>query len=417
MGLKILLISQYFPPEMGALAARSYEHSLRWVQMGHHVTVICGTPNYPDGKIYGGFHNCLFQRQNVNGIEVIRTWVLPKPNRNAWERISNYISFFITAVLGGIRSSKPDIVIGSSPQLLIALAAYVIARIKRVPFVFEVRDLWPESIAASGPTSNKRLIRALTAIANFLYQRADKIVVVTQPFKEYLGRMRGIDEGKIAVIPNGIDLAAFGSKGHGCGDIRRECAVEGEFVVSYIGNIGAAHGIGTVLEAAAGLREEKDIVFLLVGDGAEREKLEEERDHRELDNVIFVGRRPKEEVPAFLEASDVSLVLLRKREVFKTVIPTKMLESMAMAKPIVLGVEGEAKRIIEEAGAGLPIAPESPAELVDAIRRLRGNPVLRASLGGKGREYIERLYDRDKHAVDYASVLIKVASSCCTRDA
>jgi len=186
MGLKILLFSQYFPPEMGALAARSYEHSLRWVQMGHHVTVICGTPNYPDGKIYEGFRNRLFQRQNVNGIDVIRTWVLPKPNRNAWERISNYTSYFLTAVLAGLRVRKPDVVIGSSPQLLIALAAYVIARIKKVPFVFEVRDLWPESILASGPTSNGLLIRILAAIADFLYQTADRIVVVTQPFREYL---------------------------------------------------------------------------------------------------------------------------------------------------------------------------------------------------------------------------------------
>jgi len=411
MSVRILLFSQYFPPEMGALAVRSYEHSLWWVQMGHKVTVICGTPNYPDGKVYEGFRNRLFQRRDVDGIEVIRTWVLPQPNRNTWERISNYLSYFITSVLAGFRVRKPDIVIGSSPQLLTGLAAYLIAKIRRIPFVLEIRDLWPESIAASGPTDNSLLLRALTGIANFLYRRADKVVVVTEPFKKRLSQIPGVNKKRIIVVPNAINLRILNPGNRACKSIRARYALEGKFVVSYVGTIGAAHGIGIVLDAAAKLRENREIVFLLVGDGAERKKLEKESNRRKLVNVIFAGRQPKEDIPAFLRASDVSLVLLRRREVFKTVIPSKMLESMAMSKPIILGVEGEARRILEEAGTGIPITPENVGELVNAIERLHDNDKLRDSLGRNGREYITRYYNRDKLATDYATALEKTVNS------
>ena len=411
MGLKILLFSQYFPPEVGALAARSYEHGVRWVRMGHHVTVICGTPNYPNGKIYKGFRNRLFQRQDVDGIEVIRTWVLPQPNRSAWERISNYTSFFITSVLAGLRAGKPDVVIGSSPQLLTGLAAFIVARLKRVPFVLEIRDLWPESIAAAGPTDNSVLLRILTWLARLLYKKADRIIVVTEPFKEYLIHTSSVDKAKIDVIPNGVDLTRLDPETRDGESVRREYGLEGKFIVSYIGGIGAAHGLKTVLEAAARLQEDSETVFLLVGDGAEREKLEKASKQRKLKNVVFTGKQPRGKIPGFLRASDVSLVLLRKKEVFKTVIPTKMLEGMGMAKPVILGVEGEATRIVEDAGAGLPITPENPAELVKAISKLKADPTLRANLGERGRKYVERFYDRDKLAADYAYVLEQMAFS------
>jgi len=420
MAIRIILFSQYFPPEMGALANRSYEHSLRWVQMGHHVTVICGTPNYPDGKIYEGFHNRLFQRQEIDGIDVIRTWVLPRPNRSAWERISNYISYFLTAVLAGLRTRKPDVVIGSSPQLLTGLAAYVVAKLKRVPFMFEVRDLWPESIAASGPTDNLVLLEILAALAHFLYRKADRIIVVTEPLRKYLTRIPGVDKAKIDVVPNGIDLTRLDPENSDGESIRREYGLEGNFIVSYVGGIGAAHGLGIVLDAATELRKDSEVIFLLVGDGAERKELEKQSKQRNLENVVFTGKQPKRTIPGFLQASDVSLVLLRRREVFKTAIPTKMLEDMAMSKPIILGVEGEAKRIVEEARAGLAITPESPAELVTAIRKLREDPALSTSFGKSGREYVKRLYDRDKLAADYITILEEVASSkvckrCATR--
>lgn len=421
MGLKILLFSQYFPPEMGALPARSYEHSLRWVQMGHHVTVICGTPNYPDGKIYQGFHNRLFQHHEIDGIDVIRTWVLPRPNRSAWERASNYTSYFLIAVLAGLKMRKPDVVIGSSPQLLTGLAAYMVAKLKRAPFVFEVRDLWPESIAAFIPTNNLSLLKLLTWLARSLYRKADKIIVVTRPFKEYISRIAGVDKAKIEIVSNGVDLKRFNPETSNGKSIRRKYGLEGKFIVSYIGGIGVAHGVGIVLDAAAELRKDPRVVFLLVGDGAERKELEEQSKQRNLENVIFTGKQPKKTIPSFLQASDVSLVLLRRKEVFKTVIPTKMLESMAMSKPIILGVEGEAKRILEEARAGLAITPENPAELVTAIRKLRENPALSTIFGENGREYVKRLYDRDKLAADYASILEQVVASsrlckgCATR--
>ena len=410
MTVKIHLLSQYFPPEMGALAARSYEHGRRWADQGHQVTVICETPCYPEGVVYSGFCNHLFQRTVEGGIEVIRTWVLPLPNRKAWERMLNYLSYAATAFLAGFRVSKPDVIIGSSPQLLTALTACWVARLRRVPFVLEIRDLWPESLIAAGPGGNRLLVRILRWIARLLYRRAHKIVVVTTPFQTHLIQRMGVSASKIEVIPNGVDLETLKRQAGQAGDFADRYGLKEKFVVSYVGTIGAAHGLRIVLEAAERLRNEQDIVFLLVGDGAERRELERECVRRKLKNVIFTGRQPKEGALALLEASDVSLVLLRRRDLFKTVLPSKMLEAMAMSKPVILGVEGEARRILEESKGGIAVTPEDVGTLIAAIERLRTDETLRCELGRNGREYIQERYDRIKLADAYAELLIRVAS-------
>jgi glycosyltransferase involved in cell wall biosynthesis len=411
MSVKILLFSQYFPPEMGALAARSYEHGRRWAVKGHQVTVICETPNYPEGVVYSGFRNRLFQRAIEGGIEVVRTWVLPLPNRKAWERMLNYLSYAATAFLAGLRVPKPDVIIGSSPQLLTAVTACLVARLRRVPFVLEIRDLWPESLVAAGPAGNRLLVRILRWVARFLYRWAHKVVVVTTPFQAYLIQRMDVPASKIEVIPNGVDLEMLKLQAVHANDIAKEYGLEEKFVVSYVGTIGAAHGIRTVLDAAEKFRNERDVVFLLVGDGAKRRELEQECARRKLKNVVFTGRQSKERALALLEASAVSLVLLRRRDLFKTVLPSKMLEAMAMSNPVILGVEGEARRLLEEAKAGVAIAPEDVEALVAAIERLRADETLRYELGQNGREYIQERYDRIKLADAYADLLVRVASS------
>jgi glycosyltransferase involved in cell wall biosynthesis len=414
--INILFISQYFPPEMGALAARTYEHCVRWVKRGHKVIIISGTPNHPTGKIYPGYKNKLIQRENVDGIQVIRTWVYLVPNRKPWERIVNYTSFMISSIFGILfGSSKIDAVIASSPQLLVGITGYLASQLKRCPFIFEVRDLWPESITAVSHIRNDHIsLKLLNWLANFFYKKADKVIAVSPAIKEVI-ISKGGDKNKVEMIPNGVDLGLFKPAVINGRKIRERFNLNNKFIVSYIGTIGLAHGLGIVLEVAKKLEKYKDITFLFVGEGAEKEKLIKRSREMKLKNVLFVPRQPKSEIPAFLAASDVALVLLRKREVFKTVIPSKMLEIMAAKKPMILGVEGQAKEILKEADAGIAIEPENVGKLCGAIVKLYHDRELRDRLGSNGRNFVEKNYNRDILALKYEKVLVELVRNLGTK--
>jgi glycosyltransferase involved in cell wall biosynthesis len=407
--MKILYLSQYFPPEMGAPAGRAAELSRRWVEEGHQVTVLTGFPNHPTGIVppeYRRKFRRLVNRENVNGVNVVRTWLLPFANRKAYERMLNYSSFCISSATTGMFVDRPDLVIASSPQLLVGLSGWWLARCKRVPFVFEVRDLWPESLVAVGIGSQDSLLhRSLTKIAGFLYRRCDRLVVVTPAFKEYLVRHWRVREEKIFVVENGVETSLF-SRFAPNAALRRELGAEGKFVVSYIGTIGAAHGLETLLEAASWLRERAPkVLFLLVGEGAEKARIVSLARSRRLTNVRFVDQQPREKIPAYITASDACLVLLKKSELFKTVLHTKMLEFMSCARPVILGVDGHARKVMEEANAGIFITPEDPAALAEAVMRLVADPVLRESLGRNGRQHVLHYFSRQHTAGVYLDVL------------
>ncbi|HEV3308502.1 MAG TPA: glycosyltransferase family 4 protein [Candidatus Sulfotelmatobacter sp.] len=406
--MKILYISQYFPPEMGAPAARAVELSKHWAAAGHEVTVLTGFPNHPTGVVPLAYRDKLRRlvvREQVNGIHVVRSWLLPFPNRKAYERMLNYSSFSVSAAITGLFLSRPDVVIATSPQLLVGLSGWWLARWKRVPFVFEVRDLWPESLAAVGMSDGNSLLhRSLARIAGFLNRRSDRIVVVTPAFEDYLVERLHVPRQKIAVVENGVETDLF-APGAGA-TVRRELEAEGKFVVSYIGTMGMAHGLETILDAAAQLRSTNpEIVFLVLGEGAEKERIIASARQRALDNLRFVDQQPREKIPSYICASDVCLVLLKKSDIFKTVIPTKMLEFMACARPVILGVDGQARAILEEADSGLVVEPENAAALVDAIRYLAANAEIAGKLGRNGREYIVRKFSRRQTAEKYISVL------------
>jgi glycosyltransferase involved in cell wall biosynthesis len=406
--MKILYISQYFPPEMGAPAARAVELSKHWAAAGHEVTVLTGFPNHPTGVVPLAYRDKLRRlvvREQVNGIHVVRSWLLPFPNRKAYERMLNYSSFSVSAAITGLFLSRPDVVIATSPQLLVGLSGWWLARWKRVPFVFEVRDLWPESLAAVGMSDGNSLLhRSLARIAGFLYRRSDRIVVVTPAFEDYLVERLHVPRQKIAVVENGVETDLF-APGAGA-TVRRELEAEGKFVVSYIGTMGMAHGLETILEAAAQLRSANpEIVFLVLGEGAEKERIVASARELGLDNLRFIDQQPREKIPSYICASDVCLVLLKKSDIFKTVIPTKMLEFMACARPVILGVDGQARAILEEADSGLVVEPENAAALVDAIRYLAANAEIAGKLGRNGREYIVRKFSRRQTAEKYISVL------------
>ena len=411
--MKILYVSQYFPPEMGAPAARAAELSRHWAAAGHEVTVLTGFPNHPTGVVppeyRDKFRRMVFREKTV-GINVVRTWLLPFPNRKAYERMLNYTSFFASAASTGLFLSRPQVVIATSPQLLVGLSGWWLARTKRVPFVFEVRDLWPESLAAVGMGSGNSLLhRALAKIAGFLYRHSNRVVVVTPAFQDYLVERWRVPREKISVIENGVETKLFAPEtftGEAATGLRRELRAEGKFVVSYIGTMGMAHGLETIIAAAAQLRDENpEIVFLMVGEGAEKQRIAALARERGLTNLRFVDQQPREKIPAYICASDVCLVLLKKTDLFKTVIPTKMLEFMSCARPVILGVDGQARAILEEARAGLAIEPENSSALVNAIRYLAANRDMARQQGLNGREHVVRKFSRRQTAEEYIHVL------------
>jgi colanic acid biosynthesis glycosyl transferase WcaI len=408
--MKILYVSQYFPPEMGAPAARAAELSRHWAAAGHEVTVLTGFPNHPTGVVppeYRDKFRRLVAREQIDGVNVVRTWLLPFPNRKAYKRMLNYASFCASAATTGLFLPRPDVVIATSPQLLVGLSGWWLARCKRVPFVFEVRDLWPESLAAVGMgETNSLLHRSLAKIAGFLYRHSDRIVVVTPAFENYLVEHWRVPREKISVVENGVETQLFTPQPATA--LRKELGFEGKFVVSYIGTMGMAHGLETIVTAATELQDKDtnpEIVFLMLGEGADKDRIVALARKRSLKNLRFVDQQPREKIPAYVNASDACLVLLKKTELFMTVIPTKMLEFMSCARPVILGVDGQARMILEEARAGLVIEPENSDALVSAIRRLAANPDKARELGHNGREHIVRKFSRGHTAEKYIRVL------------
>jgi colanic acid biosynthesis glycosyl transferase WcaI len=406
--VKILYVSQYFPPEMGAPAARVGELSRYWAEEGHDVTALTGFPNHPTGVVPPEYRSRFWRlvaRENVGAVKVVRTWLLPFPNRKTYERMLNYSSFCLSAAATGLFTGHPDFVIASSPQLLVGLSGWWLARCKRSRFIFEVRDLWPESLVAVGKgDATSPLYRALNRIASFLYRNSDHIVVVTPAFKEYLIQHWQISPKKISVVENGVDVDLFNPRADG--NVRAELGAEGKFIVSYIGTMGNAHGLETLIDAAAKLKiSQPQVLFLIVGEGAEKERLISLARSKGLTNLQFVDQKSREKIPAYICASDACLVLLKKAAIFKTVIPSKMLEVMSCARPVILGVEGQAKKILEDAQAGVCIEPENSSQLADAVSHLSGNLQLGKTLGRNGRRHIVQHFSRLQTSLDYTEVL------------
>lgn len=407
--MHILFLSHYFPPEVNAPASRTFEHCRQWTADGDDVTVLTCFPNHPAGKLYRGFRNRLFERFGYGGINVIRLLTYITANEGFVKRSANYIFFMIMAILASAFVRKPDVVVTTSPQFFNGLAGYFVSRMRRVPWVLEIRDLWPESILALGAIKSPTIIRVLQYLANFAYRHADRIVVVTDAFQRHIVET-GIAPEKIVVLKNGVDLSLFIPVERNVA-LARTVGLGDRFIASYVGTHGMAHGLETILDAADILRDRRDIGFLLVGDGAARRDLLAMCEARKLDNVVMLEQQDRQHMPAVWAASDACLVMLRDKEVFRTVIPSKIFEIMAMRRPIILGVMGEAEDIVREAGAGLPITPEDPQALANAIVTLAENRALADRLAGNGMNYVARNHDRVVLARRFAELLKSVAVS------
>ena len=406
--MKVLFFSHYFPPEVNAPALRTFEHCREWVRAGHEVTVVSCVPNHPMGRVFPGYKNRLWQREEREGIKVVRLLTYATANEGFLKRTFNYFFYMVMAIIAAPFLSRCDVVVTTSPQFFNGLAGYFISRIKRAPWVLEIRDLWPESILAVGAITNPRMIRLLEGLESFAYRKADGIVSVSDSFVAHVEKRGGHD--KVSVIKNGVDLSLFHTAPRDEA-LAAELGLEGKFIASYVGTHGMAHGLKVVLDAADKLKDDPSIVFLMVGDGAEKEMLRAQNQSRKLDNVVMLDQQPREMMPRIWSITDASLVLLRRQELFTKVIPSKIFESMAMGKPVVLGVEGESRSIIEAAGAGIGIEPENAAELASTIRSLADNKLLCQRLGTSGQAYVRANFDRRRLACEYLALLEKIISS------
>jgi len=404
----ILFFTHYFPPEGNAPASRVHALCRHWLRDGQSVRVVTCAPNVPDGKVYDGYRNALWQAERVDGIDTRRVWTYLAPNQGTTRRILNYVSYLVSATIAGVCMRRPDVVIATSPQFFCGWAGAIVSWLRGLPFILEIRDIWPASIVTVGAMRNRRLLRLLEWLELRMYAAATHIVTVGEGYRDEL-RRKGVPVDKITVISNGVDQELFQPR-HPDADLRARWGLDGQFVCAYVGTIGMASGLEVVLRAAGELaaRGRTDIHFLIVGDGAVRGELEGEAARRGLHNVTFTGRLDKRLIPPLLASVDVGLVHLKKRDLFTTVMPSKIFEAAAMAKPIILGVEGHAAALVQRAGCGICIEPENAEQLVAAVQRLADTPTLGAALGRAGREYFVRRFDRGALAAEYLELLRRV---------
>jgi glycosyltransferase involved in cell wall biosynthesis len=408
--MKIVYFSHYYPPEGNAPATRVSALARRWVKAGHAVTVVTGVPNVPDGVVYPGYRNRLLpQSAVVDGVRVVRVWTYIAPNKGAVRRTANYVSYMLSAFAWALFRPRPDVMIATSPQFFCGWVGVLLRWFRRIPFVLEIRDIWPESIGAVDAISNKRVLHFLEWMERIMYRTAQHVVTVGDGYRRRLLE-RGVPAEKIDIVMNGVDTDLLSARPPDPAPLRAKWGLEGAFVCSYIGTIGMASGLDVLLRAGKRLKDagRKDIVLLAVGDGAVRSALEEQARREGLDNVRFTGRQPKESMPDFLALTDVCLVHLRKTGLFETVMPSKIFEAAGMARPILIGVNGDARKLVEEAGAGVAIEPEDDAALAAALIRLADHPEEGRLMGERGRSYVLAHFDRDRLAEVYLALLEKI---------
>lgn len=392
--MKILFITDNFTPEVNAPATRTYEHVKEWIKdKDVEVTIITCVPNFPHGKVYEGYKNKLYQKEYIDGIEVIRVWSYITSNSGFLKRVLDYISFGIMAFLVGL-FKKHDLIIATSPQFFTTWAAWGLSKIKRKPWIFELRDLWPESIKTVGAMKQGKIIDILEKIELGLYKSSNKVIAVTDAFKTNLIN-RGIDANKIEVVTNGSNIKLFKPREKNQ-ELLKSLNLENKFIIGYIGTHGMAHSLDFIVNSISKIKDE-DIHFLFIGDGAMKQKIVDISNNLELKNITFLNPIKKDDVPEYLSICDISLAPLKKEDNFKTVIPSKIFEASAMQKPTLLGVEGQAQEIIETHNAGLCFEPENEKDFIEKVQILKNNKEKYIELQ-KGCEELAMAYDRKRLA-------------------
>lgn len=393
--MRILFLTDNFPPEVNAPATRTYEHCREWVKLGAEVTVITGFPNFPQGKVYAGYKNSPKKVEYIDGIKVIRVWTYITANEGFLKRTLDYISFSIISFFAGL-FQRADIIIATSPQFFTALSGRTLSFWKRKPWIMEVRDIWPESIKTVGALNDNFIIKYFEREELRCYKSAKHIIVVTDSFKDTIVG-KGVNPDKITVVKNGANLELFKPQVKNQALISR-LQLEGKFVLGYIGTHGMAHKLDFILDSAKQIAKmDNDIHFLMIGDGAEKQNLLEKKHNEGIVNVTMLDSVSKSDIVDYLSILDASVVNLRKSDLFKTVIPSKIFESCAMGIPILLGVDGETRKIVENHNAGIFYEPENKKDFLESISYLKNNVEVYNNLK-QGAFNLAEAYDRKELA-------------------
>jgi len=395
--MRILILTQYYPPEAGAAQNRLSDLARRLAESGHTITVLTALPSYPKGEIFEGYRGCFTVVEQSDGIRIIRTWIYPLRMPSFGVRLLNYLSFaFSSVALGAWKIGKQDCVVAESPPLFLLISGFIISWLKRSSFVLNVSDLWPASAVAMGILRSRVLIALSTRLEEFLYRRSDLITAQTQGMVENIrSRCPG---RRVELITNGVDAEGFPDALHPelRTRVRKEFEIEEKFVVGYAGLHGLAQGLETVLGAATVLAGHEDIAFALFGEGPEKDRLMRLTRQALLTNVHFYPAQPTSRMPEVLSLFDCAVIPLKRLDLFHGALPSKMFEAMAASVPVIVGVDGEARRLVDKAQAGICVEPENPKALADAILKLHRDPACRKAMGEHGRAYVIEHYDRKR---------------------
>jgi len=401
--MHILFIHQIFLTPAEAGSTRHFELAKYLVKKGNKVTIIGSTVSYLTGTVEERFKGKFITRESIEGVEIVRSWAYSKIHKSYVSRFFSFISFMLSSIIAGLKTKKADVIIACSPQIFTGISGFVLSKLRKVPFIFEVRDLWPKFAIETGVITNSVIISLAEFLEKFIYKRADYFIINSPGFFSHLEKF-GIKKEKIFLIPNGVDTRVFKPKDK-YNQARKELGLNDDFVVMYSGAHGLANSLDTIIQSALLLVDYHDIKFLFVGDGKEKPRLMKLMESYGLKNVIFAGAQPKEKMPEYCNAADVCIAILKKLDSFTTTYPNKIFDYMACGRPTILAIDGVAREVIEKAKGGEFVEPDNQEQLAQKVLKFYNNPELIKQYGINARKYVEDHFDREKIAGNLNNVL------------
>ena len=404
--MHILLIHQIFLTPLEAGSTRHFELAKYLVKKGNKVTIIGSTVSYLTGKVEERYKGKFISRESIDGVEIVRAWAYPKIHKSYVRRFFSFISFMLSSIIAGLKTKKVDVIIACSPQIFTGISGFILSKLRKVPFIFEVRDLWPKFAVETGVIANSIIIFLAESLEKFIYKRANYFIINSPGFFSHLKKF-GIKKEKIFLVPNGVDTKIFKPEDRH-NRVRKELGLNDDFVVMYSGAHGLANNLETIIHSARLLVDYHDIKFLFVGDGKEKSRLMKLAESYDLKNVIFADAQPKEKMPQYCNAADVCIAILKKLKSFTTTYPNKIFDYMACGRPTILAIDGVARKVIEKAEAGEFVEPDDQEQLAQKVLKFYNNPELIKQYGINARKYAEEHFDREKIAENLNNVLNKV---------